>query len=213
MVGSSVAPTRGWVGAVVFGSFTLGGLVVFVAGRMHERAIAVSPVASVRATLKSRDEAPTATLHLPFSLVASATPGQPVNANPRPVENAAANGREAEPPGPTMADFRDFYQILFDEEKVDFAWARESSGLISEKIKEMCGPGSRLVSAECKSTICRVEIASDDHAAYEGFSDKFRTSMFWSGPGIFTRRDSSSKTDYTSLLYLVRKGTALRDPF
>jgi hypothetical protein len=118
----------------------------------------------------------------------------------------------AEAPEPLSAhieDYRPFLQSVFESEPVDLGWSRTSEATLREELGTFVG--SNLVrEVSCRSSLCRVELATPDLETYAKASQDITMSGKWPGPAVLSAKDEA-KGDYAMVAYFGKQGQPLPD--
>jgi hypothetical protein len=119
---------------------------------------------------------------------------------------------------PTPALSEDAQQALIEQaivsEKVDPNWAPRAEASLHSLFEESEIHSLKLLSAGCRATICRMEIAPGDSERTDDFDLSFRRMLLhmpWQGQG-FGRVYDSSGSSPTAVFFLAREGASLPQP-
>jgi hypothetical protein len=96
-------------------------------------------------------------------------------------------------------------RALFDEE-IDKLWRLETERLIAGNITNNAPEGTSLLSSECKSTFCRIELAFRDVDSRERFVLKSAMLPPWNTSAFFWVKDPE---DTEVVFYFSREGQSL----
>jgi hypothetical protein len=155
-------------------------------------------LAGLRQRVDASDRSATTAMRLALATpqAGSAAPNAAVSAEPaRPVYTATA----------AQIDAR--LTNRFGHEPADAAWSRPAQALLDSHIRAGLPDGSRVVSLECRQTMCRVESEHTSLAIYARFVNEallFPTGG-WNGP-VMTQILSQAGPQITSVAYLLRDG-------
>jgi hypothetical protein len=122
--------------------------------------------------------------------------------------NAAANsatGSSVPPRAPPSHDEQILnLQTKFDEESIDRSWAKTTESEIVGSIRPKLPASSSIRSAECKNTLCRIEIA---HASNEE-GEKFITesALLWTGITLISRKMATDRDEFTTTFFSLKAG-------
>lgn len=126
---------------------------------------------------------------------------------PGPQEPVATEALE--PLSAHIEDYRPFLQSVFESEPVDLAWSRSSEATLREELGNFVG--SNLVrEVRCRSSLCRVELATPDLETYAKASQDITMSGKWPGPAVLSAKDEA-KGDYAMVAYFGKQGQPLPD--
>ena len=165
----------------IFAAITLlGAVVLFVATARHEPAheqpaAAPTPAtgrAAVRPALASRPAAPE---------------------EPR-LEPKAAPERTADT---AIADRRAQLQAQFAGQPVDTSWATQARQQLRDDLGKFANAEVRVRDVECRSSLCRIELAAANHDAQQSFVESWVRYRTWTGSG-FAVQDGDATIVYVS---------------
>lgn len=123
-------------------------------------------------------------------------------------DERAAHTAEPRHPRRDTAEVAHSLDTHIAEEPVDAAWGHSAEASIHDALRAETFAGSSLVRAECRSTLCRVEVAHDDPAAADRFFEQVRFSPpFDRGAGVVTRVGEGASR--RTVVYMAREGRAL----
>ncbi|HSP77097.1 MAG TPA: hypothetical protein VLQ93_01110 [Myxococcaceae bacterium] len=129
-------------------------------------------------------------------------------------EEAVTEGPGAEPPPPSTEEIITRMDARFFGEGFDPSWsyeARERAEQLGTRMPE----GSRVVSLECRSSMCRMEMS---HPNLESFQDFMQKSLLggeseWDGPFMAgLKGDPGQPGELVAVAYLARAGADLSPP-
>lgn len=114
-------------------------------------------------------------------------------------------------PGPTVEEARDQLEHRFALESRDSSWSDSATSRISSFLNPGLPPNSRLLSLECRKSMCRAEIT---HESVEDHQKFLRESLLspantWDGPLMATLGDNSGRGGVVTLAFLARPGVSL----
>lgn len=137
---------------------------------------------------------------------AQATQPTPAPSAPESSEPLAA----AAPPRPpqTSREIEEHLELRHESQAVDRQWRYQASRLIEAQISKSLGVGARLLSVDCRSTICRAETS---HASLESYK-KFLQDAFvgmgnqWQGSTRASISGEEPDGQVRSTAYFLRAG-------
>jgi len=95
----------------------------------------------------------------------------------------------------------------FNSQRADPSWSKQTTTLLNNHISQGIPSGSKVVSIECKSSMCRVESKHNDVATYQKYVNE--ALLFpqggWDGP-LMTQITNPGVEPVTSVAYLLRDG-------
>jgi hypothetical protein len=98
----------------------------------------------------------------------------------------------------------------FNSERKDPKWAQQASSIINDAISRWSEgknqSGYDLKQAECRSSLCRVEINFADSKGLSTFKNEFHRNLGASLPGMTMSANPNSDGSVTAVAYLVRDG-------
>jgi hypothetical protein len=119
---------------------------------------------------------------------------------------------------PTPALSEDAQQALIEQaivsEQMDPSWAPRAEASLHSLFEESEIHSLKLLSARCRATICRMEIAPSDSEGTSDFDLSFRRMLLhmpWQGQG-FGRAYIPSGSSPTAVFFLAREGASLPQP-
>jgi hypothetical protein len=124
---------------------------------------------------------------------------------------AAAETSEAPPPEPprlseNLEQYRDYLDSVFRNDARDRNWETTAESRIREGIAKAQVAGSRVVSLECRASLCKTVIDGGDQQTLSKVSDEIMHAFFWSGPGMVARAAPNSDTDFRLIAFFGREG-------
>ena len=160
------------------------------APQVHEHA----PVASLRS------EPALATAH-----VAAPLPRPERDATPHEAP-AVVGSAEAQRTAETeIADRREQLQARFEGQPVDANWAMQSRQQLNADLGKYTNADIRVRDVECRSSLCRIAVASTNRAAQQVFVEEWVRHRTWTGAG-FAVQDGDA-----TIVYLSKPGVDLLD--
>jgi len=111
----------------------------------------------------------------------------------RPLERQAADA---------LSERRTQLQAQFAAQPIDPSWASSSKQLLNDDLGKYASADVRVRGVECRSTLCRVELAPVNRDAGQRFMEAWVRHRTWTGPG-FAASDGDSM-----IVFLGRPGGA-----
>ncbi|WP_437677062.1 hypothetical protein [Sorangium sp. So ce131] len=142
------------------------------------------------------------------------------SARPAPRELAPEPTVEPEPPAPERAaaveptapepeDQVAHVEALYSGEAVDRSWAASAEQRLDEGLRRYFGEGSRMVSVDCRTSLCKVNVFHQGLSEQTAFVEKaFRANDYWPGARMAWRQ-AHPDGSVTSELYFVKDGEPL----
>jgi hypothetical protein len=121
----------------------------------------------------------------------------PLLASPPPRETAAASA---------ATDNGSQLMARFASERIDAAWASETRSQLETDLGKVSGADASVRTVECRTSICRVEVAVANNDAGAMFVQSWLRGRTFDGPGYVTQADGAM------VMYLGRPGTELLSP-
>jgi len=149
---------------------------------------------------------------------AAETGRQTLTSIPGPVPEAAGADPERAtdaPPPPSRKEptFEESYADLesrFAAQALDEAWSQSAAERVTEKLSAALPSGSRVLSADCRESMCRAEIAHVDVEAHRAYlQSSFMDPRKWDGGRPGAPQESSGKGGAVTVAYIGKKGTNL----
>lgn len=139
------------------------------------------------------------------------------NVNPPPqmpvVAESVADPSIALRPELTGPEKRAFLEQSFAAEPEDPVWASSTERAIYDVMAREELRGSEIVSAQCRSRVCRVEVRHESEAAQHGFLPFFTADPPLTGAGTAELvRDPSDPTRVSTVIFFAREGQSLPEP-
>lgn len=126
---------------------------------------------------------------------------------------SAEPAAEAPAPEPRITDdltqYRDYLDAMFQEDTRDRSRETAAEARIRSGIEALRAEGSRILSVECRASMCKTVLDSADQAALERLSGSIGRSFFWTGEAMFTRVDPTSDKDFRLVVFFGREGQNL----
>lgn len=116
-------------------------------------------------------------------------------------------GRAEEPrtPETAIADRRDQLQARFEGQPVDASWAMQSRQQLNADLGKYTNADVRVRDVECRSSLCRIALASTNRDAQQVFVEQWVRHRTWTGPG-FAVQDGDA-----TIVYVSKPGVDLLD--
>lgn len=124
---------------------------------------------------------------------------------------AHAQGSNAPPPEPQAAEVIEQMDERFFSEPLDPGWSQQARRRV-EQLGGMMPKGARVVSLDCRTSLCRMEMS---HPNLESFQDFVRQGLLgggyeWDGPVMAAvKGDPHQPGELLTVAYLAREGTDL----
>ncbi len=94
----------------------------------------------------------------------------------------------------------------------DSSWAGATKTHLEQALRSPLPERSSLRSVDCRRTLCRLEVANEDQAAFDKTARQVSTPTFWSGAGFITdKAESTHGKPLTMTVFLAREGFDLPD--
>jgi hypothetical protein len=110
---------------------------------------------------------------------------------------------------PTEAERSTYAESVFESQAYDGNWARESAQRLTAGLSTIGVPSVRTSSVDCRSSLCRIELAAESSEAGESYVRSFIRSATWTSPGMIVRDEPDARGAYVIRIYLARQGTPL----
>ncbi len=135
----------------------------------------------------------------------------PARSEPLPPGASPTEPAPVKTPEIAMAERHATYEQAFARDQVDAQWAKQAKQLVDDKIGAVLPEGSSVSSFECRSKLCRLEIAHKDRDSYW----KFINAAFmnpqkplWDGL-VYAMPLHDDPTEGSMVTYLAREGQPL----
>jgi hypothetical protein len=114
----------------------------------------------------------------------------------------------------TMEEMQATVAARFEDEAFDEAWRNDAERVAREQVALVLQPDDRLLSLECRSSLCRVRVSFVDMNAYKAF---FQGAMHspdfqWEGPKMSFPEVVDRAGRVTAVEFLGRRGRPLYQP-
>lgn len=137
-------------------------------------------------------------------LVAAEAPAEAARA---PAETPA---QDSPPPAASLTsdEIQTLMQSRFELESQDPTWSRGAAARITDQVARNITPNSRVVSVDCRRSLCRIESRHDDLDAYRRFATEALAvhDGSWNGTITSSLLGTGKERELTSVGYLVRPG-------
>lgn len=114
-------------------------------------------------------------------------------------------------PEPSPQELVEQMDERFFDERIDPGWSHEATTR-AEQLRTTLSEGSRIVSLDCRSSMCRVEMSHPNLETFQGFIHKSIVggTLKWDGP-LFAalKSDPGQPGEVQAVAYLARKGVEL----
>jgi len=97
---------------------------------------------------------------------------------------------------------------VLNKEAVDRDFSDQARADIDAAVGNLAGSGVRLVSTDCRTTLCRIEVWSTDIEAMGEFLDGFPAALGWSTDTRMDTQDSAGG-GVVATLFMTRNGVAM----
>lgn len=104
-----------------------------------------------------------------------------------------------------VAERRAQLQARFENQPVDAGWAMQSRQQLSADLGKYTNADIRVRDVECRSSLCRIALASTDRAAQQTFVEEWVRHRTWTGAG-FAVQDGDA-----TIVYVGKPGADLLD--
>jgi len=121
-------------------------------------------------------------------------------------------------PAPTLArakelsteDVRDSLSARFVQENYDSNWSIVARDKIQALLAAAIPTGARVLSVECKTSLCRAEVSEPDIESHKQLIRKgFTSATPWAGSTMVTLADDAGSGHITSVAFFAREGKSL----
>lgn len=126
-------------------------------------------------------------------------------ANPREVPGDVGSAEPQRTAETEVADRRAQLQARFETQPVDASWAMQSRQQLSADLGKYTNADIRVRDVECRSSLCRIALASTDRAAQQTFVEEWVRHRTWTGAG-FAVQDGDA-----TIVYVGKPGADLLD--
>jgi hypothetical protein len=99
----------------------------------------------------------------------------------------------------------------FRQESDDPTWSRDTEASIAQVLATAAFDGSRLLAADCRTTLCQVEVGHESEVAREGFTDNFPFALSFDTEVFYHHVDDGGGMSHT-VMYVTRAGQQLPMP-
>ncbi|MEI9937512.1 MAG: hypothetical protein WDO69_09865 [Pseudomonadota bacterium] len=120
-------------------------------------------------------------------------------------ESAPAPAKEV-----STEDVRDSLSARFVQENYDSNWSVVARGKIQTLLAAAIPTGARVLSVDCKTSLCRAEVSEPDIESHKQLIRKGITSATpWAGSTMVTLADDPASGHITSVAFFAREGKTL----
>jgi hypothetical protein len=131
-----------------------------------------------------------------------------------PTEGEGGERSSPAPPAPAASSQEDqkaFLELSFSKQAPDMSWSREAKAEVTELFQPLTNQDTRLVSADCRTTLCRVELAHTGDEAFHAFMASSMNGVMrgWKGPGGGGLLRTDADGTMRAVFYLAKEGTEL----
>lgn len=126
-------------------------------------------------------------------------------------QSPAMEGLEVSPHEPSPQELVEQMDARFFSEGVDLDWSREARPR-AERFGVTLPEGARIVSLECRSSMCRVEMSHPSLESFQGFIHQsvLRGEHEWNGPVMAAiKSDPRQPGEIQAVAFLAREGIDL----
>lgn len=120
-------------------------------------------------------------------------------------DSSGLDERLDEPPGAPSAAITEQLESQLGYETVDPYWSEQVSNKISSIFQQSTMPGSALITTECRSTLCKLQVAHQNQDAAEYFAFAFHGKLRWEGN--FSEKTTNENGELLTTMYLLRDPT------
>jgi hypothetical protein len=99
----------------------------------------------------------------------------------------------------------------FWQESDDPTWSRDTETSIAQALTSAAFDASRLLAADCRTTLCQVEVSHESEVAQGGFIDTFPFALSFDAEVFYQHLDDGSSMPRT-VMYITRAGQQLPVP-
>jgi hypothetical protein len=128
--------------------------------------------------------------------------------------SSAPLGAQAVTPDPvpelTMDHVRDTLDARFHSEAYDRSWGADARQRLETHVTRVLPAGSRVLTSDCRASLCRVEIGHHDVAAHQQFLQQASAdpTAAWEGPTMISLQEGTGG-EVVSIGYFAREGVEL----
>ncbi|WP_437528981.1 hypothetical protein WME79_46865 [Sorangium sp. So ce726] len=133
--------------------------------------------------------------------------------SPGPSDQPSSPSSEPSPQdAPSHEEQKEFLELSFSAQAPDVSWSRGAAAQVDEMVRPLTDRNTRLVSTDCRATLCRVELTHTTEDAFHAF---MTTAIYgggmrsWKGAGGggLLRRDPDGTV--RTVVYLAKEGAEL----
>ena len=100
------------------------------------------------------------------------------------------------------------FETQFLQESDDPTWSRQTEASLTQAVTSSAFDGSQLLAADCRTTLCQMEVSHESEVAREGFIDNFPFALSFDTEVFYQRIEDERGTPYT-VMYMARTGQRL----
>ena len=115
----------------------------------------------------------------------------------------------AERPEASVADQSVPLQARFATEAVDPGWANTAQQALNDDLGRIASKDVQAQRAECRSSLCRVELTLTNHEAGTAFMESWLRQRTWTGPGFVSTPQAARGGELKMIMFLGRPGSEL----
>ncbi len=90
-----------------------------------------------------------------------------------------------------MVERRAQLQARFAAQRSDLDWASSAARQLADDVTAHASAEVRMRTIECRASLCRVELATDDREAGQRFVEDWVRHRTWTGPGFASTEGNS----------------------
>ena len=128
-----------------------------------------------------------------------------VAAPPARAPSAPTPALVADRSAPSVEDTRAYLQTSYEREPIDAAWARDAQMELREAIQKQMPSSASLGQVECRTSLCRAQIAFDGPEQYHGFLKN--AGGLWKGYSGLMRAGTGD--DWSMVAFFAKPGQPL----
>lgn len=100
------------------------------------------------------------------------------------------------------------YQMDMANQEIDGAWREHAHGKVESMFDDESFSDSSIVSVDCRSTLCELDLSHENESAAENFMEEFPAHMAWNNESFIETKKQSDGSIRTKI-YFSRDGQAL----
>lgn len=115
------------------------------------------------------------------------------------------------PAAPSLEDQKAFLDLSFSKQAPDIEWSRNAEAEVNDIFQPLLSRETQLVSTDCRTTLCRVELTHTSEDAFHAFMASAMNGGMrgWKGPGGGGQLRSDADGTVRLVFYLAKEGTEL----